>query len=103
LNTTTGSRAFQNARLAKKHKKQAVALLSAAYDAYGNGRHDEVEALCRRILEDLPNHFDALHLLGVCLMDCGRLDEARQVLRALLASARGQPTRIAIWDRFSSR
>jgi predicted O-linked N-acetylglucosamine transferase (SPINDLY family) len=82
LKTTTGSRAFQNARLAKKQKKQAEALLSAACDAYGNGRHAEVEALCRRILEDLPNHFDALHLLGVCLIDCRRLDEARQVLQS---------------------
>jgi hypothetical protein len=50
LKSTSGPRAFQKARLEKKHRKKAEALLSAAYAAYGNGRHADVEALCRRIL-----------------------------------------------------
>jgi predicted O-linked N-acetylglucosamine transferase (SPINDLY family) len=85
LKPTSGSRAFQNANLKKKHQKQAEALLSAAYTAYGHGRHAEVEALCRRILQHLPSHFDALHLLGVCLIDCRRLDEAKQVLQSAVS------------------
>jgi hypothetical protein len=33
-----GARAFQNARLQKKLKKQADAVISAAASAYGQGR-----------------------------------------------------------------
>ena len=86
---TIGSRAFQNARLQKKYKKQAEALMAAAYAAYGNGRHADVEAACRQIVQVLPDYFEALHLLGVCLIDRGSLDEAVQVLqRAVAASPR---------------
>lgn len=83
---TVGSRAFQNARLQKKFKKDADAALAAAHQAYGNGRLADVETLCRRILQVLPDHFDTLHLLGVCLSgDPKRLEEAEQVLRAAIA------------------
>ena len=64
---TVGSRAFQNAKLQKKFKKEAEAALAAAYQAYGNGRLADVEALCRQILQVLPDHFDTLHLFGVFL------------------------------------
>ena len=83
---TVGSRAFQNARLQKKFKKEADAALAAAHQAYGNGRLADVETLCRRILQVLPDHFDTLHLLGVSLSsDPKRLEEAEQVLRAAIA------------------
>ena len=75
-----GSRAFQNARLQKKSKKQAEVLLPAAVAAYRQGRQSDVQALCRQILNDLPDHFDALRLLGVSELDCGRLDEAEKWL-----------------------
>jgi predicted O-linked N-acetylglucosamine transferase (SPINDLY family) len=80
LQSTVGSRAFQNARLQKKSRKQAEALLPAAIAAYREGRHSDAQALCRRLLEGLPNHFDALHLLGVSELDCGRFEEAATVL-----------------------
>jgi predicted O-linked N-acetylglucosamine transferase (SPINDLY family) len=80
LQSTVGSRAFQNARLQKKFRKQADALLPAAIAAYREGRHSDAQALCRRLLEGLPNHFDALHLLGVSELDCGRFEEAEQAL-----------------------
>ncbi|MBR0789056.1 tetratricopeptide repeat protein [Bradyrhizobium manausense] len=83
---TVGSRAFQNARLQKKFKKEADAALAAAHQAYANGRLADVETLCRRILEVLPEHFDTLHLLGVCLSaNPKRLEEAEQVLRGAIA------------------
>src|SRR6266567_8251046 len=86
IGLTVGSRAFQNARLQKKFKKDADAALAAAHQAYGNGRLADVETLCRRILDVLPDHFDTLHLLGVCLSsDPKRLVEAEQVLRAAIA------------------
>ena len=75
-----GSRAFQNARLQKKNRKQADALLPAAVTAYREGRHAEAQAICRQILALLPDHFDALHLLGVSALDGGRLDLAEQAL-----------------------
>ena len=80
MQSTVGSRAFQNARLQKKSRKQAEALLPAAIAAYREGRHSDAQALCRRLLEGLPNHFDALHLLGVSELDCGRFEEAEQAL-----------------------
>jgi predicted O-linked N-acetylglucosamine transferase (SPINDLY family) len=80
LQSSVGSRAFQNARLQKRARKQAEVLLPAAVKAYGEGRHLETQALCKQILEDLPNHFGALHLLGVSEKDCGRFDQAAVVL-----------------------
>jgi predicted O-linked N-acetylglucosamine transferase (SPINDLY family) len=80
LPSDIGSRAFQNARLQKKYKKQAELLLPAAVAAYRQGRQSEVQALCRQLLNDLPEHFDALHLLGVSELDSGRSDEAEKWL-----------------------
>ena len=84
---TVGSRAFQRERLQKKFKKEAEALLAAAYQAYGKRQHAEVEAICRRILEVLPDHFDTLHLFGVYLSDVKRSEEAEPVLRAAVAAS----------------
>jgi len=34
-------------------------------------------ALAGRALQDLPNYFDAMHLLGVSVLECGRFEEAK--------------------------
>ena len=57
----------------------------AAVAAYREGRHSDVQTLCARILEDLSDHFDALHLLGVSKLDCGQLDQARETLGRAVA------------------
>ncbi|MGJ4945712.1 tetratricopeptide repeat protein [Bradyrhizobium sp. HKCCYLS1011] len=75
-----GSRAFQNARLQKKNRKQADALLPQAVAAYRAGRHAEAQAICGQTLALVPDHFDALHLLGVSALESGRLDVAEQAL-----------------------
>jgi predicted O-linked N-acetylglucosamine transferase (SPINDLY family) len=80
LQSSVGSRAFQNARLQKQARKQADVLMPTAVKAYREGRHAEAHNLCRQILKDLPNYFDALHLLGVSENDCGRYEEAASVL-----------------------
>jgi len=80
LQSGVGSRAFHNARLQKQFKKQAEVLLPAAIAAYRQGKHAEAQALCRQILKDLPEHFDALHLLGFSEMDCQRFEEAERTL-----------------------
>jgi predicted O-linked N-acetylglucosamine transferase (SPINDLY family) len=85
LQNSGGARAFQNARLQKKLMKQADAVISAAAAAYGQGRYAETEALCREILKALPDHVDAMHLLGMCAHDGRRLEEAQQLLERVIA------------------
>jgi len=85
LQNSGGARAFQNARLQKKLMKQADAVISAAADAYGQSRYAETEALCREVLKALPDHVDALHLLGMCAHDGRRLEEAQQLLERVIA------------------
>jgi predicted O-linked N-acetylglucosamine transferase (SPINDLY family) len=89
LASDVGSRAFQNARLHKKSRKQADALLPNAVAAYRAGRHAEAQAICGQVINLVPDHFDALHLLGVSALDSGRLDLAEQALtQASLADPR---------------
>ena len=76
MQSSVGSRAFQNARQQKQARKQAELLLPAAVKAYREGRHGEAQTLCLQILKDLPNHFDALRLFGTSQVDCGRFEEA---------------------------
>jgi predicted O-linked N-acetylglucosamine transferase (SPINDLY family) len=80
LTSHVGSRAFQNARLQKKSRKQADALLPSAVTAYRAGRHAEAQAICGQIITLVSDHFDALHLLGVSALDSGRLELAEQAL-----------------------
>ncbi|MHB0767735.1 O-linked N-acetylglucosamine transferase, SPINDLY family protein [Bradyrhizobium sp. 5.13L] len=80
-----GARAFQYARLQKKLKKQADAVISAAANAYGQGRYAETDALCRQILQAIPDHFDATHLLGLCAQNGRRLEEALRLLERAIA------------------
>jgi predicted O-linked N-acetylglucosamine transferase (SPINDLY family) len=79
--SNVGSRAFQNARLQKKLKKQAETLLPAAFIAYREGRQADVQALCRQLLADLPDVFDAVHLFGVSLVESGRFADAVPMLQ----------------------
>ncbi|MET4277789.1 MULTISPECIES: tetratricopeptide repeat protein [unclassified Bradyrhizobium] len=76
-----GARAFQNARLQKKLKKQADAIISTANAAYGQGRYAETETLCRQILNELPEHFGALHLLGLGAFAGRHFEAAKQALK----------------------
>jgi predicted O-linked N-acetylglucosamine transferase (SPINDLY family) len=89
LQSTVGSRALQNTRVQKKLRKRAEALLPVALAAYREGRHADVQSLCRRALRDLPDYFDAMHLLGVSVLDCGRFEEARQILERAVALQQG--------------
>ncbi|WP_407122412.1 tetratricopeptide repeat protein [Bradyrhizobium sp. STM 3561] len=77
MQSSAGARAYQNARLEKKLKKQADAVMA---EALGQGRLAEAEVLCREILKEVPDHFHATHLLGLRAFDGGRLDEAEFLL-----------------------
>ncbi|MFN5455709.1 tetratricopeptide repeat protein, partial [Bradyrhizobium sp.] len=85
MQSTIGSRAFQNARMQKKNRKQADGLLTQAVAAYRAGRHADAQAVCGQILALVPDHFDALHLLGASALDNGRLDLAEQALTRAVA------------------
>jgi predicted O-linked N-acetylglucosamine transferase (SPINDLY family) len=84
LQSTVGSRAVQNPKLQKKLRKQAETLL-AAFSAYGEGRQADVQSLCRRVLRDQPNYFDAMHLLGVSVLECDRFEDAKRILERAAA------------------
>ncbi len=84
MQSTAGSGALQNPKLQKKLRKQAETLL-AAFTAYQEGRHEEVQSLCRRALKDAPNSFDAMHLLGVSILDTRRFEDARRILERAVA------------------
>jgi predicted O-linked N-acetylglucosamine transferase (SPINDLY family) len=84
--SNVGSRAFQNARLQKKSRKQADALLPNAVSAYRAGRHAEAQAICGQVIGLVPDHFDALHLLGVSALETGQFDLAEQALTQAVAA-----------------
>ncbi len=86
--SAAGPHAAQNPKLQKKLMRQAEALL-AAFAAYREGRHADVQSLCRRVLQDLPNSFDATHLLGVSILDCGRFEDAKRILERAVAFNQG--------------
>jgi protein O-GlcNAc transferase len=65
------------------HARQELSLpeaIARAARAYVQGRFDEVEAISTAILKAVPDHFDALHLLGVLRGRQGRLAEALDLL-----------------------
>jgi len=85
LQGTVGSPAFQNARRQKIERKQADEWLPIAVAAYRQGRQADVQALCQRILQDLPDYFHGLHLLGVSQLDCALYEEASRTLERAIA------------------
>jgi predicted O-linked N-acetylglucosamine transferase (SPINDLY family) len=89
LASNVGSRAFQNERLRKQFRKEAPNLMLAAVNAYRAGRAAEAATLCRRIIEIIPDTFDAQHLLGVVELEGGNFVEAERALtRAVDANPR---------------
>ena len=85
MNKSVGLRALQNAKLQKQYKKEAEGLLQNAIAAYRRGRRADAQSLCERVLQILPESFDALHLLGLSKLDCKQTAEADRVLRQALS------------------
>jgi tetratricopeptide (TPR) repeat protein len=56
------------------------------------GRRDRAEALYRKVLQRVPDHADALHLLGVIANKRGRHQRAIQLIERALASVPDFPT-----------
>jgi predicted O-linked N-acetylglucosamine transferase (SPINDLY family) len=84
LHSIVGPSAVKNEKQQKKLRKLAETVL-AAFAAYREGRHEDVQSLCRRILRDQPDFFDAMHLLGVSILDCRRFEDAKRILERAVA------------------
>jgi predicted O-linked N-acetylglucosamine transferase (SPINDLY family) len=84
LQSTAGPRAIQDAERQETLRKHLEALL-AAFAAYREGRHADAQSLCRRLVTELPDLFEAVHLLGVSVLDCGQHEEARGILERAVA------------------
>ena len=59
-------------------------MLRRGYSAQGQGKLEEAEQLYCSILNHVPRHFDALHLLGFLNFQRGRLLEALKLVEAAL-------------------
>jgi predicted O-linked N-acetylglucosamine transferase (SPINDLY family) len=89
MNKAEGLNAFQRERARKQHRKAAGPILARALGFHQAGNTAETQALCEMVLKDLPEHFDALHLLGLSKSAAGQLEEAEAILqRALSADPR---------------
>jgi predicted O-linked N-acetylglucosamine transferase (SPINDLY family) len=84
MNKTAGLSAFQRDRARKQYRKEAGPILDRALKLHQAGIAREAQALCLQVLENLPDHFDALHLLGLSKSGVGEFGEAEAILlRAL--------------------
>ena len=70
------------------YSSQLLARASAELKA---GRAAEAEALYRQVLAHAPDHADALHFLGVCLVQSGRAQEGLPLIARSIPLAGGKP------------
>ena len=68
-----------------RHSIDLAPLLAKAVDSHQAGDLELAQAIYAEILADAPNHFDALHLLGVLRHQQGRNEEARALILAAIA------------------
>ncbi|MCB1553032.1 MAG: TIGR03032 family protein [Xanthomonadales bacterium] len=69
--------------------------VAEATRAHADGRLDEAAALYRKVLEERPDHPQAKHQLGVCLVDQEAWREAQAHLRDVVAE---QPDNAEAWN-----
>ncbi len=68
---------------AKDEMREANSTLANALQHYHNGELAEAEQIYRQVLQQQPNHADALHVLGVILCQTKRYEDAIAQLRHL--------------------
>jgi uncharacterized protein (TIGR02466 family) len=74
-----------------QQKVSAKEALSRGFALHQAGKRKEAEAIYRRVLEALPNHPDALHLLGVARRQSGKPKEAIELIRKAIAANPDNP------------
>ena len=80
-----GQRTAKNARAKQQPGNDAGQIFAQAVASHNAGSHAQAQALCERLLQHHPTHFDALHLLGVSKSATNQFDEAEAILRRALA------------------
>jgi len=73
--------------MSQKTVGQAITEAVAHHQA---GRLNQAELIYRQILAAVPNHPDALHLLGLIAHDVGKQDVAEGLVKQAIAIAPGQ-------------
>ncbi|HXH42448.1 MAG TPA: tetratricopeptide repeat protein [Bradyrhizobium sp.] len=92
-----GQRAFQNARLQKRQKAEALPLLRQALELHKKGRLPEAKAAYRQLLQLAPDQFIALHMLGALESDARNYQEAEILLsRAVAVDARSADAHMSL-------
>ena len=82
----------------RAHLAELATDLQAAMAHHQAGGLDEAEALYRKLLDAVPNHPHALHLLGALETGRGRPARAVELIgRALPALARSPEAHVARW------
>lgn len=72
-----------------QRRQDVTGAFAHALDCHRRGLLDEAQKGYRRILKRHPNHFDALHMLGVCEKQLGHHEAAlRLIKQALLVDSR---------------
>src|ERR1051326_5167856 len=70
--------------------------VSIAIQLYNESRYVETEEVCRKVLAAVPNHLEALHVLGLVAHRVGRNDVAVQILSHVAANS--PPTRADVYN-----
>jgi protein O-GlcNAc transferase len=68
-----------------RHSIDLAPLLTKAVDSHQAGDLEEAQEIYAEILADAPNHFDALHLMGVLRHQQGRHEEARTLIMSAIS------------------
>ena len=61
-------------------------ILEQGIERHRSGDLPAAEALYRQVLDSVPDHWDAMYLLGTALLQCGRFDECAALLSRVVAS-----------------
>jgi protein O-GlcNAc transferase len=68
-----------------RHSAEVLRDFQSAYARDQAGRRDRAEALYRKVLQRVPDHADALHLLGLIAHERGRHRRAIQLIQRAIA------------------
>lgn len=69
--------------------------LQAAWVHNQNGRLQEAESICQRMLQAFPNQIDAIHMLGTIFLKMGKVDDAIIYLQKAVNKCPRNPEYIA--------
>jgi len=75
---------LQRGAIESAPSSMAVILFSEAVNCHRDGKLNDADRLCRRILELCPRHAESLHLLGAIAYQTSRYDMAVEMIRSAI-------------------